>query len=71
MSLDMYNVSQSLQMVQWHQQEMRKEFTRIAAARDAQQAQAAERKALRRFHLMYRVRYFLHRMAPRMARAML
>lgn len=71
MSLNMYNVSQSLQMVQLHQQEMRKEFTRIAVARNVAQAQEAERKALRRFQIMYRVRHWMHRMAPRMARAML
>ncbi|HLN60672.1 MAG TPA: hypothetical protein VK464_03900 [Symbiobacteriaceae bacterium] len=68
MSLDLYNVSQSYQMVQFHQQEMRKEFARTAPVRDAMAVQAAERKAMRRFRLMYRVRRWMHLLAPGVAR---
>lgn len=46
----------------------------IRAARMAQQQVAEllkERKALRRFHIMFRVRRWLHRWMPRVARVML
>lgn len=46
----------------------------VFAARKAQQQVSAlllERKALRRFQVMFRVRRWMHRWMPRMARVML
>jgi hypothetical protein len=65
------NPSQGYMMAQLHQQELRKEFARRSRERDAVEVLTQAAKAERRFHLMYKVRHWLHRLAPRMARAML
>jgi hypothetical protein len=69
MSIFSYNVSTDLQMAQLHQAQIRREFQQIAESRHA--ASEAPETAQRRFRLMYRIRHWVYRLAPRMARTFL
>lgn len=69
MSMFSYNVSTDLQMAQLHQAQIRREFRQIAESRRT--AGQAPETAKRRFRLMYRIRHWVWRLAPRMARTFL
>jgi hypothetical protein len=63
----MFSQTHGLDMAKMHQAAIRQE---IAQGREARALRAQEASD-RHFHLMYQVRHWLHRLAPRMARAML
>jgi len=66
-----YNLSQALDMAKLHQAAILREFQQSELVRDALAAQATDEQATRRFFRLYRLRHWLYRLAPRMARAML
>jgi len=71
MSCMFYNDSQAYQMAQIHQKALLKEFSQPAELRDGLQARQEGAQAQRRFFRLYRLRHWLYRLAPRMARAFL
>jgi hypothetical protein len=71
MSFPQYNESQAYMFAKLHQEMLQREFHLKARDREQLRTLMAERTAQRQFRLMYRVRHWLHRLAPGLARTML
>ena len=65
------NMLEAYALAQLQQEVLRRKLDIEANQKQIAEAILMEQAQERRFHLMYRVRHWLHRLAPRMARAFL